>query len=163
MGAFNNMPNNRKLHCVCQNTKKYNPFDHTNIQLRCPIDLTHLPLVPYIYASVNWISIVWGNGLSPIRRQVIAWKPKDSSRMLTIPISPPDFVGGDKNGMCILEFRSIYEYTILFLFPEKNGCISLLGLLTTRLTIVNCIVSAKIPKNTIPLTTLIFNWDARST
>ena len=31
----------------------------------------HLPLVPYIYASVNWVSIGSDNGLSPDRRQVI--------------------------------------------------------------------------------------------
>ena len=33
--------------------------------------LTHLPLVPYIYASENWVSIGSDNGLSPIRRQAI--------------------------------------------------------------------------------------------
>ena len=33
--------------------------------------LTHLPLVPYIYASVNQVSIGSDNGLSPIWRQAI--------------------------------------------------------------------------------------------
>ena len=36
-------------------------------------DLTHLPLVLHIYASVNWVSVGSGNGLSPIRRQAITW------------------------------------------------------------------------------------------
>ena len=27
----------------------------------------------YIYASVNWVSISSGNGLSPVRRQAITW------------------------------------------------------------------------------------------
>ena len=34
--------------------------------------LTHLSLVR-IYASVNWVSISSGNGLSPVRRQAITW------------------------------------------------------------------------------------------
>ena len=38
-----------------------------------PRTFTHLPLVPPIYASVNWVSICSDNGLSPIRRQVIIW------------------------------------------------------------------------------------------
>ena len=33
--------------------------------------LTPLPLVPHIYASVNWVSIGSDNGLSPIRCQAI--------------------------------------------------------------------------------------------
>ena len=33
--------------------------------------LTHLPLVPHIYASVNWVSCGSDNGLSPIQRQAI--------------------------------------------------------------------------------------------
>ena len=32
---------------------------------------THLPLVPHIYASVNWINFGSDNGLSPIRHQAI--------------------------------------------------------------------------------------------
>ena len=36
-------------------------------------ELTHLSLVPHIYASVNWVSICSGNGLSPARRQAITW------------------------------------------------------------------------------------------
>ena len=35
--------------------------------------LTHLPLVPHIYASVNWVIIGSGNGMSPVRRQAIIW------------------------------------------------------------------------------------------
>ena len=35
--------------------------------------LPHLPLVPYIYASVNRVSIASDNGLSPVRRQAIIW------------------------------------------------------------------------------------------
>ena len=38
-----------------------------------PRTFTHLPLVPPIYASVNWVSICSDNGLLPIRRQVIIW------------------------------------------------------------------------------------------
>ena len=30
-------------------------------------------LVPHIYASVNWVGIGSGNGLSPVRRQAITW------------------------------------------------------------------------------------------
>ena len=37
------------------------------------IMLTHLPLVPHMYASVNWINIGSGKGLAPIRRQAITW------------------------------------------------------------------------------------------
>ena len=37
------------------------------------IELTHAPLVCWIYASVNWVcnSIGSDNGLSPIQRQAI--------------------------------------------------------------------------------------------
>ena len=38
-----------------------------------PNIITHLPLVPYIYASVNRVSIGSDNGLSPSRRQAIIW------------------------------------------------------------------------------------------
>ena len=38
--------------------------------------LTHLPLV-HIYASVNWVSIGSGNGLSAVRRQAITWTSAD--------------------------------------------------------------------------------------
>ena len=37
------------------------------------IELTHLPLVPHIYASVNWVSIGSDNGLWSIRHQAIIW------------------------------------------------------------------------------------------
>ena len=36
-------------------------------------ELTHLPLVPHIYASVNWARIGSGNGLSPVRRLIVNW------------------------------------------------------------------------------------------
>ena len=36
------------------------------------VELSHPPLC-HIYASVNWISIASGNGLSPIQRQAITW------------------------------------------------------------------------------------------
>ena len=35
-------------------------------------DLTYLHLVLHIYASVNWVSIGFGNDLSPVRSQAIA-------------------------------------------------------------------------------------------
>ena len=35
--------------------------------------LTHLPLVTHINASMNWVRIGSGNGLSPVRRQAITW------------------------------------------------------------------------------------------
>ena len=31
------------------------------------------PLVPHVYASVNWVSISSGYGLSPVRRQAMTW------------------------------------------------------------------------------------------
>ena len=45
---------------------------------------THLPLVPHIYASVNWVNIVSDNGLSPGRRQAIIWNNAD-----ILSIRPP--------------------------------------------------------------------------
>ena len=39
--------------------------------------LTHLPLAPHIYASVNWVCIGSDNGLSPVRRQAITWTNTD--------------------------------------------------------------------------------------
>ena len=39
--------------------------------------LTHFPLLPHIYASVNWVSIGSDNGLSPSRRQAITWTNAD--------------------------------------------------------------------------------------
>ena len=41
-------------------------------------ELSRLPLVPYIYASVNWVSIGSDNGLSPVRRQAITYTNIDS-------------------------------------------------------------------------------------
>ena len=38
--------------------------------------LTHVPLVPHIYASMNWVSIGTGKELS-IRRQDITWNIAD--------------------------------------------------------------------------------------
>ena len=35
--------------------------------------LTHLPLVPHICVSVNWVSVGSDNGLSPVRHQAITW------------------------------------------------------------------------------------------
>ena len=39
--------------------------------------LTHLPLVPHIKASVNWVSIGSGNGLMPVQHQAIIWTNAD--------------------------------------------------------------------------------------
>ena len=39
--------------------------------------LTHLPLVPHIYATENWVSIGSGNGLSPVGHQAITWTNAD--------------------------------------------------------------------------------------
>ena len=39
--------------------------------------LTHLSRVPHAYASVNWLSLGSGNGLSPVRRQAITWTNAD--------------------------------------------------------------------------------------
>ena len=39
--------------------------------------LTHLPLVPNIYASMNWISIGSDNGLLPVQHQAITWTNAD--------------------------------------------------------------------------------------
>ena len=39
----------------------------------CRQALTHLPLMPHIYATTNRVSIGWDNGLSPIRRPAITW------------------------------------------------------------------------------------------
>ena len=39
--------------------------------------LTHVPLVPRIYASMNWVSIGTGKGLSSIQRQDIIWNIAD--------------------------------------------------------------------------------------
>ena len=41
------------------------------VQMSDTLHLTHLPLVPHIYASVNRVSIGSDNGLSPIRHQAI--------------------------------------------------------------------------------------------
>ena len=46
-------------------------------QVTCPILLTHLPLVPHIYASVHWAGIGSDNGLSPVRHQAITWTNAD--------------------------------------------------------------------------------------
>ena len=42
-----------------------------NIYCSGPLLLTHVPLVPHIYASVNLVGVGSGNGLSPVRRQAI--------------------------------------------------------------------------------------------
>ena len=39
----------------------------------CCVILTHLPLVPHIYASTNRVNIGLDNGLSPFRCQAIIW------------------------------------------------------------------------------------------
>ena len=40
-------------------------------------ELTHLPLVLHLYASVNWVSIGSDNGLSPVSFQAITWTNAD--------------------------------------------------------------------------------------
>ena len=40
-------------------------------QAVCSLMLTPLPLVPHIYASVNWVSMGSCNGLSPVPHQAI--------------------------------------------------------------------------------------------
>ena len=35
------------------------------------------PLVPHVYGSANWVSISIGNGLPPVRHQVITWTNAD--------------------------------------------------------------------------------------
>ena len=47
------------------------------------------PLVPHIYASVNWISIGSDNGLSPIRRQAII---QTNARSLSIGLLGTNFI-----------------------------------------------------------------------
>ena len=54
---------------------------------RCD-ELTNLPLVSYIYASVNWVRIDSGNGLSPVRRPAITWT---SAALLSIGDLGKDF------------------------------------------------------------------------
>ena len=46
--------------------------------------LTHLPLALHIYASMNWVNIGSGNGLSPDRRQAIIWT--SAGRLLIDPL-----------------------------------------------------------------------------
>ena len=49
----------------------------SNVKMSSVQPLTHLPLVPHIYASVNWVRIGSDNGLSPVRRQAITWTNAD--------------------------------------------------------------------------------------
>ena len=51
------------------------------------VELTHLPLCR-IYASVNWVSIGSGNGLSPVRRQAIT---RTNAGLLSIGLMATNF------------------------------------------------------------------------
>ena len=62
---------------ICLSNKVTNKMEIRTSEPKRPqvpgLWLTHLPLVPHIYASVNWVSIVSGNGLSPVRCEAITW------------------------------------------------------------------------------------------
>ena len=62
------------------------------------------PLVPYMYASVNWVIISSGNGLSPIRYQAITWT---NAGLLSI-------------GLLEMNFSEIWIWILSFPFKKMH-------------------------------------------
>ena len=74
---INDWVNNREAGDLRRYRGHYDVIVMTNLILQPHLprvsELTHLPIVPHIYTSVNSVSIDSDNDMSPIRRQAIIW------------------------------------------------------------------------------------------
>ena len=86
-----------------------------------------------LYASVNWVSIGSGNGLSPVRRQAITWT---NAKLLSIGLLGTNFS----------EIQSKFESSVISLITRIGFMVDIY-LISTKLLWPDtcCIVQFKIP------------------